>query len=130
MKNHIVGLYTVIYHVDDIERAKQWYAALLGQAPYFDHPFYVGFNVAGYELGVLPVANTKRQEKGCVSYWGVKDIASACADLEAKGHRLFDPITDVGDGIKTATFLDADSNIVGLIENPHFPNTGTTEHTP
>lgn len=108
MKNHIEGIYTAIYHV--------------GQKPYFDQPFYVGFNVAGYELGVMPQAHTKRKTKCCVAYWGVKDIAAACETLQAKGHQLFEPVTDVGGGIKVASFLDADENIVGLIENPHFPN--------
>ena len=68
------------------------------------------------------MADGPRKERGCVAYWGVRDIAAACSDFEAKGHRLFEPITDVGDGIKVATLLDADGNVFGLIENPHFPN--------
>jgi predicted enzyme related to lactoylglutathione lyase len=122
MKNHILGIYTAIYQVEDIERAKQWYSKMLGQTPYFDQPFYVGFNVAGHELGLVPVADTERKEKGCVAYWGVKNIEAARVALKAKGHQLFEPIKDVGGEIKVASFLDADSNIVGLIENPHFPN--------
>jgi predicted enzyme related to lactoylglutathione lyase len=122
MKNHIVGLYTAIYHVEDIVRAKEWYSAFLNQAPYFDQPFYVGFNVAGHELGLLPATDTSRKAQGCVCYWGVKDIAKACADFEAKGHQLFEPIKDVGGDIKVAALLDADGNVLGLIENPHFPN--------
>jgi predicted enzyme related to lactoylglutathione lyase len=120
MKNHIVGLYTAIYHVADIARAKQWYSSLLGQQPYFDESFYVGFNVAGYELGLLPAADSKR--KGCTAYWGVKNIEATASELQAKGHKFFENIADVGGGIKTATFLDADGNIIGLMENPHFPN--------
>ena len=34
--------------------AKRWYTKVLGLTPYFDQPFYVGFNVGGYELGLLP----------------------------------------------------------------------------
>jgi predicted enzyme related to lactoylglutathione lyase len=119
----ILGLYTAIYHVEDLARAKRWYSALLGKQPYFDEPFYVGFNVSGYELGLLPQANTNRKTKCCVAYWGVKDIAATCASLQASGHTFFEPVTDVGGGIKVASLLDADENIVGLIENPHFPNT-------
>ena len=122
MKQHILGIYTAIYHVEDLGRAKEFYTALLGLPPYFDEPFYVGYEVAGHELGLLPIASTKRQERGCVAYWGVKDMAAACADLSTKGHALFDPITEVGCGIRVASFLDADGNIVGLIENPHFAN--------
>ena len=48
------GLRTVIYHVADLDRAKAWYADVIGSAPYFDQPFYVGFNVGGFELGLDP----------------------------------------------------------------------------
>jgi len=123
MKDHIVGLYTAIYQVENIEKAKHWYSKLLGIDPYFDEPFYVGFNVAGYELGLMPVADAPRQAKGCVAYWGVKDIQAACDILKAKGQQLFEPVKEVGGGIKVASLLDDSANIVGLIENPHFPNT-------
>ena len=38
----------------DIAAGKKWYAQAFGVEPYFDQPFYVGFNVAGYELGLVP----------------------------------------------------------------------------
>lgn len=50
----ILGLRTAIYHVPDLARAKAWYAEAFGVAPYFDEPFYVGFSVGGYELGLDP----------------------------------------------------------------------------
>lgn len=62
MKSHIIGLYTAIYQVEDMERAKRWYSTLLGHAPYFDEPYYVGFNVAGHELGLLPKAPFARRK--------------------------------------------------------------------
>jgi predicted enzyme related to lactoylglutathione lyase len=123
MNNHLLGLYTAIYQVEDLDQSKRWYSRMLGIAPYFDEPFYVGFNVAGYELGLIPVADTERKEKGCVAFWGVKDINATCATLAAKGIQLFEPVKDVGGDIKVASFLDESANIVGLIENPHFPNT-------
>ncbi len=49
-----LGLRTAIYHVHDIDKAKDWYSSILGFKPYFDEPFYVGYNVAGYELGLQP----------------------------------------------------------------------------
>lgn len=123
VKKHILGLYTTIYHVKDIAHAKAWYASLLGQEPYFDEPFYVGFNVAGHELGLLPKSDEAKSSATVVAYWGVASISDACATLAEKQHVLFEPITDVGGGIKVATFRDLDGNIVGLIENPHFQNT-------
>ena len=41
----LLGLRTAIYRVDDISKAKDWYTKMLGFGPYFDEPFYVGFNV-------------------------------------------------------------------------------------
>ena len=48
------GLRTVIYHVSDLDRAKAWYSSALGIEPYFDQPYYVGFNIGGFELGLDP----------------------------------------------------------------------------
>ena len=48
------GLRTVIYHVNDLAKATGWYTKVVGKPPYFHHPFYVGFEVGGYELGLLP----------------------------------------------------------------------------
>lgn len=44
-------LRTVIYHVDDIIKAKDWYIQLTGIQPYFDEIFYIGFDINGCELG-------------------------------------------------------------------------------
>ena len=50
----ILGLRTAIYPVNDLAKAKDWYSQVLKMEPYFDEPFYVGFQVGGFELGLLP----------------------------------------------------------------------------
>jgi catechol 2,3-dioxygenase-like lactoylglutathione lyase family enzyme len=55
------GLRTVIYHVDNLEKAKAWYTEVLGIKPYFDQPFYVGFNVGGYELELTRICRECRK---------------------------------------------------------------------
>ena len=115
------GLRTVIYGVADIETAKTWYAKALGFAPYFDEPFYVGFNVGGYELGLDPNAQpVSRANAGVVAYWGVDNIAAEFARLLALGAKEHMAVREVGGGIYVATVLDPFGNIVGLIHNPHF----------
>jgi predicted enzyme related to lactoylglutathione lyase len=115
------GLRTVIYGVKDIEQAKNWYAGVLGQPPYFDQPFYVGFNVAGYELGLDPNASPVVAESaGVVAYWGVDNIEQEYDRLLALGAKQHAPIRDVGGDILVATLLDPFGNILGLIRNPHF----------
>lgn len=116
------GLRSVIYHVSDIEKAKEWYARALGIAPYFDQSCYVGFNVGGYELGLDPdgAGNSGVAAASGVAYWGVENIASSLARLLELGARLHGDVQDVGGGILMATVLDPFGNILGIIENPHF----------
>jgi catechol 2,3-dioxygenase-like lactoylglutathione lyase family enzyme len=109
-----LGLRTVIYPAPDLAAAKAWYTEALGFAPYFDEPFYVGFEVGGYELGLQPEAQTAE------TYWGVEDIDAAHARLLALGATERSPVTDVGGDIRVATVLDPSGSVVGIIENPHF----------
>lgn len=115
------GLRTVIYAAPDIARAKGWYSQVLDIAPYFDQPFYVGFNVGGYELGLDPNAGpVVAASPGVVAYWGVSDIDSAYGNLLEHGAREHRPVRDVGGGIRVGSVLDPFGNIVGIIDNPHF----------
>ena len=43
----LLGLRTIIYPAPDLAEMKRWWTALLGQDPYFDQPFYVGYSVGG-----------------------------------------------------------------------------------
>ncbi len=91
---------------------------MLGVQPYFSEPFYVGFSVGGFELGLLP--DGKPGTDGPQPLWGVADIDAAHARLIRLGATPLDPITDVGGGIKVAAVRDPFGNRFGLIENPHF----------
>lgn len=115
------GLRTAIYHVDDMALAKAWYSRILGVSPYFDEPFYVGFNVAGYELGLQPKdTRTQNAAPTVVAYWGVANAHEALARLVQLGARLHEEVQDVGGGIRVATVTDPSGNVFGIIENPHF----------
>ena len=118
---HFQGLRTVIYHAPDLDRAKAWYSSVLGIAPYFDQPFYVGFNVGGYELALDPDASsTPGGNAGSVVYWGVADAQASFDRLLSLGAVQRSAVMDVGDGIRVATVLDPFGNILGIIQNPHF----------
>ena len=117
----IKGLATVIYHVRDVGRARAWYATAFGQAPYFDEPFYVGFNIGGYELGLDPdPAAAQPGPGGAVAYWRVADIEEAVRHFVEAGATVATPLREVGGDIKVAEVADPFGNIIGLIENPHF----------
>ena len=114
----ILGLRTAIYPAPDLDAAKRWYSEVLGQVPYFDEPFYVGFSVGGFELGLLP--NAQPGTSGPQPLWGVAHIESAYARLLELGATMLEPIADVGGGIKVAALQDPFGNRLGIIENPHF----------
>jgi catechol 2,3-dioxygenase-like lactoylglutathione lyase family enzyme len=114
-----LGLRTVIYPAADLAKARDWYTRALGQPPYFDEPFYVGFNVGGYELGLDPNAEPGGTG-GVVAYWGVEDAGRALERLLSLGAREHSPVQEVGEGIRVATVLDPLGNVLGIIENPHF----------
>ena len=116
-----LGLRTAVYPVPDIQAAKDWYTRILGIAPYFDEPFYVGFNVGGYELGLDPDTSASQPgSDGPHAYWGVDDASSALKRLLELGAREHRPLQEVGEGIKVASVLDPFGNAFGIIENPHF----------
>ena len=115
---HVEGLGTVIYPVPDLNRAKAWYSNAFGQDPYFDQPFYVGFTIAGYELGLDPHGTAGTG--GGVAYWRVPDVEAAVQRFVALGATLISPVMDVGGDIKVATVADPFGNAIGLLYNPHF----------
>jgi predicted enzyme related to lactoylglutathione lyase len=116
-----LGLRTAIYHVDDIEKGKSWYSEVLGVEPYFDQPFYVGFNVGGYELGLQPTETSSGEKAdGAVAYWGVENAEAAYQRIIELGATAHEPVQDVGEGIKVATVKDPFGNVFGIIQNPHF----------
>lgn len=117
----VKGLGTVIYHVTDLERGKLWYASAFGKTPYFDQPFYVGFNIGGYELGLDPDPESgKSGAGGSVAYWRVDAIDEAVKHFVRAGATVVSAAQDVGENIKVAKVADPFGNVIGLLENPHF----------
>ncbi|WP_338767735.1 VOC family protein [Massilia sp. METH4] len=114
----IKGLRTAIYPVKDLPAAKAWYAEVFGTAPYFDQPFYVGFNIGGFELGLQP--DGEPGKAGAQVYWGVDDIEAEVERIVGLGAGIHSAIQDVGEGIKVAELADPFGNVIGLICNPHF----------
>ena len=114
----LLGLRTAIYPAPDLAAAKRWYSEMLGMQPYFDQPFYVGFAVGGFELGLIPDGTPGPD--GSIAYWGVADAAAAFARLQAAGATVREAPHDVGEGIKVASVADPFGNTFAIIENPHF----------
>lgn len=117
----ILGLRTVVYMVPDVNEAKKWYTDAFGIAPYFDEPFYVGFNIAGYELGLQPLEmKAEDKTKSVYAYWGVEDIHKAYDHFLALGAIADEAPNNVGGELMVASVKDPWGNLVGLIYNPYF----------
>ncbi len=115
------GLRTVIYHVEDLDRGKEWYGSVLGIRPYFDEPFYVDLDVGGFELGLQPgPPGVSRASTGVIAYWGVDDADAALERLLEAGASERGGVQEVGDDIRIASVFDPFENVLGVIENPHF----------
>lgn len=109
------GLRSFILDVPDLALAKQLYTDVLGKEPYFDQPFYVGFDVGGYELGLVPAESMR-----AITYFGVDDVPAAIAQLTKRGFTVSDEPQDVGEGIITASLTDPFGHPIGLIRNLRF----------
>lgn len=117
----MLGLRTVIYSVGDLAIAKEWYAKAFETQAYFDEAFYVGFNIGGYELGLLPqeVSNIEKGD-GVIAYWGVENIEEVYERLIKHGATEHEKPNSVGGPILLASLSDPWNNIIGLIYNPVF----------
>ena len=116
----MLGLRTTIYRVSDLIEAKSWYAKAFNVKPYFDEPFYVGFNIKGYELGLLPEEGQTAKGENVLSYWGVEDIYKVYQYLLSLGATTHEEPTNVGGELMVATVKDPWNNLIGIIYNPDF----------
>ena len=110
------GIKTVLHPVSDLEKAKPVYTALLGVAPDADAPYYVGYDVAGQHIGLVPGGGPQGMTSP-VAYWHVPDIEAKLAEVTAAGAIVKDAVRDVGGGRLVATVTDPDGNVLGLLQD-------------
>ena len=121
MKNNILGLRTASYKVSDLKKVKEWYTQVFKAEPYFDEPFYVGFNIGGYELGLMPEKELITEKiESCVALWSVDDINESYQHFLKCGGTSIEEPRNVGGELVVGTVKDPWGNIIGLIYNPYF----------
>ena len=108
-------LRTICYHVEDLPKAKAWYISFTGINPYFDHPFYVGFDINGFELGLDPDMSQVAAGNHTCSYWQVSNLQETIDKAISLGATLFSPVTQVGPNMYVAVVEDPFGNHIGLI---------------
>lgn len=120
MKSTVLGLRTCIIKVANLHAAKAWYTEAFQADPYFDEPFYVGFNIGGYELGLDPNGFNEASRSNTTIYWGVEQIQSEFDRLLGLGATEIEAPNNVGGELMVATVSDPWGNLIGLIYNPEF----------
>ena len=111
------GIQTVLHPVSDLAAAKPVYTALLGVEPMADTPYYVGYEAAGQQIGLVP-GGAQQGMTSPVAHWHVADIEAKLAEVTAAGATVKDSPRDVGGGRLVASFTDPDGNVLGLIQDP------------
>ena len=111
------GIKTVLHPVSDLAAAKAVYTALLGVPPQSDSSYYVGFEAAGQQIGLVP-GGAQQGMTSPVAYWHVRDIEAKLAEVIAAGATVKEPPHDVGGGRLVATVTDPDGNVLGLLQDP------------
>ena len=98
------GIKTVLHPVSDLAAAKAVYAALLGVPLQTDGPYYVGFEAAGQQIGLVPGGGPQGMTSP-VAYWHVPDLEVKLAEVTAAGATVKEPAHD------------PDGNVLGLLED-------------
>ena len=112
-----LGLRSLIHPAPDLAASRAFFVELLGIEPYFDEPFYVGFDVGGFELGLWPAGDPAR---GPATYWGVDDLDAELAHALSVGATARGEIDEVGQGIRMVDLVAPTGEVFGLIETPVF----------
>ncbi len=111
------GIKIVLHPVSDLAAAKAVYTALLGMPPTSDSEYYVGYEAAGQQIGLVPGGGPQGMTSP-VAYWRVPDIEAKLAEVTAAGATVKEPAHDVGGGRLVATFTDPDGNELGVLQDP------------
>ena len=110
------GVQIILHPVTDLAAAKAVYTALLGVEPAQDAPYYVGYEAAGQQIGLVPGGGPQGMTSP-VAYWHVPDIEAKLAEVTAAGAAVNEPAHDVGGGRLVATVTDPDGNVLGLLQD-------------
>ena len=110
------GALTLLHPVSDVAAAEAVFTALLGVPPTSSAAYYVGYDVVGQHIGLVPGGGTGGMTSP-VAYWHVPDIEAKLAEVTAAGATVAEAAHDVGGGRLVATVTDPDGNVLGLLQD-------------
>lgn len=113
----IGGVNEVLFFVNDLKKAREWYSTLLGIEPIFENEGYCAFQAGKTRIGIHPTDDkTAPGIAGQVAYWEVRSLEKIMSYFLENGCSLFrGPIVGV-DGVKVCQLKDPFGNAWGLVE--------------
>jgi len=108
---------TVLYPVKDLDQAKVTFGALFGLEPHVDSPYYVGYDIDGSEIGLVPGGHEQGMT-GPEAFYDVEDITATLSALQAAGAVIVQEPRDVAAGLLVARARDAEGNLIGVRQLP------------
>lgn len=102
---------SLVIPVTDLEAAKAVYGTALGVEPHTDTPYYVGYNVDGFEVALAPKQDA---DATTVAYVDHPDMAEAVSALTGAGATVIQEPTQVAPEAFIAVLADGDGNRFGI----------------
>ena len=107
----------IVYPITELEKAKKFFSTFLGESPYVEGSFYVGYRAGNMEIGLDPNSNV-----GPIAYIDVADIEESLDKLTGAGAEIVQDVKDVANGLLMAQVKDPNGNVVGLRQQPRQPH--------
>ena len=108
------SLKRIAYYVDDVEKAKEWYNAVLNTQPAFDASFTKIYLIGNCSLSLAQSKTPANEANNRIEvYWEVDDIDAEFEKFVQQGAQVKTPIKQVLN-TKIAQLIDPFGNIIGL----------------
>ncbi len=102
---------TVLIPTKDIAASRDLYRSLLGAEPIVDSEYYVGFDVDGQHIGIVPGATA------LLPHLHVDDMSAAVLQVTSAGGTVVEEPRQVGGGRSVAVVQDASGAVFGLVND-------------
>ncbi|GIG90543.1 VOC family protein [Plantactinospora endophytica] len=111
------GVRTILYPVRNLAEAKELFTRLAGRGPVADSPYYVGYDLDGQHIGLVPNGHDAQNMTGATAFWHVDDIEASVKMVLDAGGTTQQEIHEVGNGRRVAAVVDAEGNVLGFVQD-------------
>ena len=127
----LLDLRSAIYDVDDLQKAKEWYAKVLNTKPEVDQSSFVSFKIGEDWLGLNLVDDfSQKNNSRSVAYWTVRNVNEEHERLLGLGALAKGGLQNMGQGFYLAKVKDPFGNIIGICTESITPNNKAIEEKP